>query len=332
MDKQRDRYPGNRISGSIKIQFKDEAAQTCANRLRDDLCQNLHLKINPPEKIPERKAKLGTENGDIIVSIILAHFIHSTVIALLGRLRDFFKTWKADFPRGQLIVKPNENDIGKYFPFIRETDMDALYDLIKMYTETVIRRILILSANPKTTPQLRLAEEVREIEEGLRRSKHRDQFNIQAKCALRLRDLRRAILDYEPQIVHFTGHGNKKGLLVEDEQGMAVLISSKALSGLFELFSDHVECVILSSCYSALQAAAISKHISYVIGMRKEIEDAAAIEFSVGFYDAFGAGKSVEDAFKFGSNAILQAFPELPAHLVPVLKKKKGKKQDIKKI
>jgi hypothetical protein len=186
-----------------------------------------------------------------------------------------------------------------------------------------IRRILILSANPKTTSRLRLDEEVREIEEGLRRSKYREQFVIHSRLAVRLRDLRRALLDCEPHIVHFTGHGNKEGLLVEDELGMAVLISSKALSGLFELCSDHVGCVILSACYSEPQADAICKHINFVVGMQKEIEDKAAIEFAVGFYDALGAGKSFEKAFKFGCNAILHSFPDLSEHLIPILMTKK---------
>ncbi|MGD2089970.1 MAG: TIR domain-containing protein [Candidatus Aminicenantes bacterium] len=182
-----------------------------------------------------------------------------------------------------------------------------------------VKKILILAANPKTTPPLRLDEEVREIDEGLRRSKCRDQFEIQSRWAVRMRDLRRALLDVEPQIVHFTGHGKEDGLLVEDELGMAVSISTEALSGLFELCTGHVECVVLGACYSEPQAAAISKHIKYVIGMRKEIKDKAAIEFVVGFYDALGAGKSVEKAFYFGRNAI-QLF-NIPGHLVPCLLK-----------
>jgi hypothetical protein len=186
-----------------------------------------------------------------------------------------------------------------------------------------IKKILILAANPMDTTRLRLDEEIREIEEGLKLSRQRDQFEIKPVLAVRLRDLRRALLDHEPQIVHFTGHGNKKGLLVEDESGMAKQISSKALSGLFELFSDKIECVILSACQSEPQANAISKHINYVIGMKEEIDDKAAIEFAVGFYDALGAGRSVEDAFKFGCNAILQYFPDLSEHLIPVLKKRK---------
>jgi hypothetical protein len=185
------------------------------------------------------------------------------------------------------------------------------------------KKILILSANPKTTPRLRLDEEVREIEEGLRRAMYRSQFEIQSRWAVRLRDLRRALLDYEPQIVHFTGHGREDGLLVEDELGMAARISSKALAGLFELFASRIECIVLNACYSASQAKAILKHINYVIGMRKEIKDKAAIEFAVGFYDALGAGRSVEEAFKFGCNAIQLMFPDLPEHLIPVLKKRK---------
>ena len=184
------------------------------------------------------------------------------------------------------------------------------------------KKILILASNPKTIPRLQLDEEVREIKEGLRHSKNRDQFEIYSLMAVRLRDLRRALLDYEPQIVHFTGHGKKTGLIVEDEMGLPVFISAKALSGLFALFSDKVECVILSVCYSAQQAKAIGKHIYYVIGMRKEIKDKAAIEFAVGFYDALGAGRTVEEAFQFGRNAILATFPDISEHLIPVFMKR----------
>jgi WD40 repeat protein len=191
-----------------------------------------------------------------------------------------------------------------------------------------VKRILILSANPITTPRLSLDEEIREIEEGLQRAKHRGQFKIESKFAVRLRDLRRALLDYEPHIVHFSGHGRENGLLLEDETGNAVLIPRKALSGLFELFSNRIECVILCACYSAKQANAISKHINYVIGMRKKIDDKATVEFALGFYDALGAGRSVEEAFKFGCNAVRQVFPYLPEHLIPILKKRKYLKRE----
>lgn len=182
------------------------------------------------------------------------------------------------------------------------------------------KKILILAANPKGTTRLRLDEAVREIEEGLRRAKHRDRFEIRSKWAVRLGDLRRALLDYEPHIVHFTGHGeeNSDCLMVEDEMGFAVRISNRALSGLFKLFSKHVRCVILAACHSEPQAAAISKYIDYVIGMKKEIKDKAALEFSVGFYDALAAGRPVREAFEFGCNAIQFKFSDISEHLIPV--------------
>lgn len=38
--------------------------------------------------------------------------------------------------------------------------------------------------------------------------------------------------------------------------------------------------------------------------MNQAIRDDAAIAFSIGFYRALGYGRSFEDAFKFGKNAI----------------------------
>lgn len=185
-----------------------------------------------------------------------------------------------------------------------------------------VKTILVLSANPRETSQLRFDEEIREIEEGLQRARLRDRYDIKHKLALRFKDLRRALLDYKPQIVHFSGHGSKEGLTIEDDQGKPTLISAEVLSGLFKLCAEHVECVMLMACYSAIQATAISEHIDYVIGMWDKIPDKAAIEFSIGFYDALGAGRSVDDAFEFGRTAVMQAFPNFPIHYIPALKKK----------
>jgi formylglycine-generating enzyme required for sulfatase activity len=170
------------------------------------------------------------------------------------------------------------------------------------------RKILILSVNPKGTQPLRLAEEVREIKDGLQRSKYRDQYEVKTAEAVRVRDIHRAILDNEPNIVHFCGHGaREEGLVFEDEMGQEKLVSAEALAGLFELFANQVDCILLNACYSQVQAEAIAKYINHVIGMSQAIGDKASIEFAVGFYDALGAGKSVEFAYKLGCNTILRA-------------------------
>ncbi|MGD1853391.1 MAG: 4a-hydroxytetrahydrobiopterin dehydratase [Leptolyngbyaceae cyanobacterium] len=181
--------------------------------------------------------------------------------------------------------------------------------------------ILFLAANPKGTPRLRLDEEVRDIVEGLERSKHREKFELIQRWAVRPRDVQRAMLDVQPNIVHFSGHGSgEEGLLFEDEMGNPKLVEGNALARLFDLFSDTVRCVVLNGCYSEMQAQSISEYIDNVVGMQQAIGDQAALNFSVSFYDALGAGRSVGFAYDLGCNAIQMA--GIPEQLAPVLKQK----------
>ncbi|MEM6401315.1 MAG: CHAT domain-containing protein [Cyanobacteria bacterium P01_D01_bin.116] len=175
-----------------------------------------------------------------------------------------------------------------------------------------MKKILILAANPTdTTNKLQLDEEVREIQSSLERARLRDKFEIIPKLAVRVDDLQRALLDHEPHIVHFCGHGvGEQGLVLENDSGQMQLVSTQALVGLFKLFLK-IECVVLNACYTEVQAEAIHKHIDCVIGMSVAISDKAAIKFAVGFYNALGAGRNYQEAFEFGCNAIdLQNIPE----------------------
>lgn len=170
----------------------------------------------------------------------------------------------------------------------------------------MVKTILILAANPKDTSRLRLDQEVREIDSGLQRSRKRDNFILKQVWATRPSDFRRAMLEFKPNIVHFSGHGaGGEGLAFEDDTGNAKFINNEALSGFFKLFSNHVECVLLNACYSEVQANAIAEHIKYVIGMNKSIGDNAAIEFAIALYDALGSGESIDFAHNLACNAII---------------------------
>jgi hypothetical protein len=184
------------------------------------------------------------------------------------------------------------------------------------------KTILVLASSPTNEARLRLDKEVREIDEGLRRSQHREKFTLQQRGAVRPDDLRRAMLDFNPQIVHFSGHGSgEDGLVLENDLGKAQLVSTEALANLFKRFATRgLECVVLNACYSEIQADEIVKHIDYVVGMNSSIGDDAAIKFAVGFYDELGAGYSYEDAYHGGCDAI--ALQGIPEEHTPILKKK----------
>ncbi len=179
-------------------------------------------------------------------------------------------------------------------------------------------KILFLASDPSDASRLRLGQELRDIRERLQLAKERDRFILESRESVRPGDITQAIFDVEPQIVHFSGHGISTGeLCLEDLVGKIQTVQPDALAALFELVADQVNCVVLNACYSQVQAEAIAQHIPFVIGMKKAIPDHAAIAFAVGFYKALGAGRTVEQAYKFGCVEIrLQNIPE---HLTPVL-------------
>ena len=180
------------------------------------------------------------------------------------------------------------------------------------------RTILLLAANPHEQTRLRVGEESRKIRNGLRGAKNRDQFRLEVVMSTRQEDMRRAVLDLKPYIVHFCGHGTPKAELVfERDNGKSHAVGADALSLFFEIFRDHLRCVVLNACYTEPLAKAIGRFVNYVVGMKKEIEDDLAIQYAVAFYDSLGAGLSIEKAHQLGCNAI--EFSGLPGSLMPVL-------------
>jgi len=217
--------------------------------------------------------------------------------------------------------------------------------------EIPIRKILFLASNPTDTGKLRLGAELRDIEEGLKLAEHRDSFELESRFAVRAKDLSRAMLEEEPQIIHFSGHGvllkesegaksgtrsltweedededklagYSGGIALEDNEGKAKIVAATALGGLFELFGENIECVFLNACYSDAQANEIIKHVPYVIGMNTAVPDETAITFATGFYDALGAGKDIEFSFKLAKNRI--ALEGMPGADIPVMRKRES--------
>ncbi len=209
-----------------------------------------------------------------------------------------------------------------------------------------MKKILILYSNPRG--DLKLTREIKDLQNVIKRSKNQSQLETELELDVHPEELQEKLLEHEPRIVHFCGHGTgEQGLVLENQAGQEQVVSTEALSNLFELFDKEVECVLLNACYSEVQAKEIVQHINYVVGMSHEIRDDAAIAFATGFYRGLGWGKSIEESYKFGRNAIQIQIAKantsrsrssgesrqmvavdvaeqvlIPEHLKPVLKKK----------
>ena len=198
--------------------------------------------------------------------------------------------------------------------------------------------ILFLAANPLGTDRLALDREARAIQVELERSGFRDSFELVTRWAAEPLDLLRELRKLKPTVVHFSGHGGRggdrargsaagphrdfvqpgavdggpdQGLFFHGPDGQARLVSTAALEDTFDAAGSSVKLVVLSACYSELQAAALLSRVDCVVGMRGSVGDDAARSFAIGFYGGLGDRESVAAAYKQGCAAIrLEGLPD----------------------
>lgn len=187
-----------------------------------------------------------------------------------------------------------------------------LYDHICAERLSKMVNILFLAANPLDMNRLNLKDEYDAIDPAIRTGVYRSQFNLIPLWEVRVGEVQDALRRHAPHIVHFSGHGSQSdAIYVENEQGFAQPISATLLAELFEIAGKQVRCVVLNACYTDQQATTIAHHVDYVIGMRGEADDAAAICFASAFYQALSAGENLPTAFRSGC---LQVDLEYPNH------------------
>ena len=159
-------------------------------------------------------------------------------------------------------------------------------------------KILILTANPLDSKRLDVDAEVRDIQAALERT----EFEVVPRLAARAEDFR-ALLE-RPAVVHFAGHGDTGGILLQTDDGYTHGVSPSALAGMFEVFRHNVRCVVLNACFTAAQAEALAVYIDWVVGHEGDIGDAEARRFATAFYVALGHGSDVELAFAYAEKSV----------------------------
>ena len=109
--------------------------------------------------------------------------------------------------------------------------------------------MLFKAANPDVR-QLAVDAEWRRIQERFSQKQCNVEIQHIDRWAVTTDDLRRAVLDEHPVIVHFSGHGTRgQGLNFSDNGGQTHRVTGVALAGLFK----HFDCVSASSSTPAIQ-------------------------------------------------------------------------------
>jgi hypothetical protein len=209
-------------------------------------------------------------------------------------------------------------------------------------------RVLFLASNPFEQTRLALDEEVRAITVQLRSSEYRDAFELISGWAVRPDDLQQLLLQHEPHVVHFSGHGSREGsaerippntlspsrdmttsaigqselFVLMGDGGQPQPVSTAALVDLFHVLRGNVQLVLFNACHSESIAEALAGVIPCTIGLSGIISDAGAILFASTFYRALGFGRNVQEAFDLGRIALKNLHP--PEDHVPRLYSRTG--------
>jgi CHAT domain-containing protein/NACHT domain-containing protein len=188
--------------------------------------------------------------------------------------------------------------------------------------------ILFLAANPKNTSRLDLEGECAAIEHELRLARHGNDFEFRSKWVVTVDEMARHLIDLNPTIIHFSGHGRRStsgaeptasrdvappgdsGIYLHDERHGVQLVTGRALALMVKASAPSTRLVVLNACYSDGHAEELSQVVDCVVGMTRAIHDHAAHSFAVAFYRALGHRFSV-------GNAVAHAVATLAAKQLP---------------
>src|SRR5262249_5504407 len=101
-----------------------------------------------------------------------------------------------------------------------------------------------------------------------------------------------------------SGGDPRTGLFFQGPDGGPQLVSTEALEATFGAAGSSVQLIVLSACYSELNAQALLRHVGCVVGVSEAIAGDAARSFAIGFYGGLGDGESIAAAYAQGCAAI----------------------------
>lgn len=176
-------------------------------------------------------------------------------------------------------------------------------------------RVLYLTANPEATETvtthpdgsevrqgtwLRVDYEVRQVKEMLKKSKFRDLVIIEHLPAATTMDLLEGLNDHRPHVVHFSGHADSLGLLMENDAGSeeGTGLDFGLLARLLGATDDPPRLLVLNACESLAGADDLLQTVPTVIAMSDSINDASAVVFAARFYSGIASAQSVASSLE----------------------------------
>lgn len=156
-------------------------------------------------------------------------------------------------------------------------------------------KIAFLSTNP--AGDLRTDVEIRNVQRILRSANHRDQIAVRHIPAAEWQDLVDTLNEFEPHIVHFSGHGGNTEILFDNDNGGTEL-NFDLINRFLKATNNRPILLVLNACDTVHGADIFLESVRAVIAMSSSIDDAAADFFATRFYAALANGQSIHNSFE----------------------------------
>lgn len=172
-------------------------------------------------------------------------------------------------------------------------------------------KILYLAATPTSEERLRVDREYAELQNLIDTPLFKDRIQLYSRHAATPQEILTAFNRIKPDIIHFSGHGDDQGILVDDgttDGYSGIGIDYDILAKMIKSLEATPKVLILNSCHSASQIDQFLEVCPLVIGMNKSINDETGIKFTTTFYAALSNGVNVQ-------NAVMQAETQIAIYV-----------------
>lgn len=166
-----------------------------------------------------------------------------------------------------------------------------------MYNKTAeYGKILLFYSNPVDTIPLRFEKEHKAIDQVIRETGFPPE-QILRFHAVSVNDFPKLISDNEFEVLHFSGHGSKLGLYLEQEHlNNKIIVDAEQLASILET-AKRPKLIVLLSCYSSETINSLNKITPFILSMVGAANDDACITFISEFYRSYFKKRSIELAY-----------------------------------
>lgn len=162
-------------------------------------------------------------------------------------------------------------------------------------------RIALLVTNPDSRASLQTGIEARYIDEGIRMESKSGDVDLKIVLAPTLDTLIDTLNSYRPDVIHFSGHGGGRTLVLDNERagddGGTVLDFGK-ITRVMNATSARPKLLVLVACDTVDGADEFLSAVPAVVAMADSIDDEAACEFSRRFYRSLSAGATIANSLE----------------------------------